>query len=50
MALKNKYGRAILVPALAEDALFWADLLLVAGTTLVNSTIGPFLGNKPVLF
>lgn len=33
-----------------EDAIDWADLLLVTGTTLVNGTIGEFLGRKPILF
>lgn len=33
-----------------EDVIAWADLLLVTGTTLVNDTIGGFLGDKPVLF
>ena len=33
-----------------EDAIQWADLLLVTGTTLVNGTIESFLGSKPVLF
>ena len=29
----------------------WADLLLATGTTLVNGTLmGPWLGNKPVIF
>ena len=42
MALKNKYGRAILVPGLTEYAVSWADLLLVTDKTLVNSSIEPF--------
>ena len=33
-----------------EDVVEWADLLFVTGTTLVNDTIGHFLGQKPVLF
>ena len=32
------------------DAIDWADLLLVTGTTIVNGTIEPFLTDKPVLF
>jgi hypothetical protein len=37
----------------AQDALAWADLLLVTGTTLANNSIGDFLQHtpqKPVLF
>lgn len=33
-----------------EDAIEWADLLLVTGTTLVNNTIGYFLKKKPLIF
>jgi hypothetical protein len=33
-----------------EDAIEWADLLLVTGTTLVNNTIGYFLEKKPLIF
>lgn len=33
-----------------EDAVEWADLLLVTGTTLVNNTIGYFLKKKPLIF
>ncbi|WP_147820956.1 Rossmann-like domain-containing protein [Salidesulfovibrio onnuriiensis] len=34
----------------AAEALEWADLLLVTGTTFANGTIDPFLSEKPVLF
>jgi hypothetical protein len=37
-------------PENTEDAIDWADLLLVTGTTLVNGTIGKFLGKKPTVF
>ncbi len=33
-----------------EDAIHWADLLLVTGTTVVNGTVNDFLGQRPVLF
>ncbi len=33
-----------------EEAIQWADLLLVTGSTLVNGTIGSFLTRKPVIF
>ncbi len=33
-----------------HEAIAWADLLLVTGTTLVNNTIEDFLVNKPILF
>jgi hypothetical protein len=37
-------------PEATDEAKEWADLLLVTGTTLVNGTIGQFLGGKPVIF
>lgn len=37
-------------PENMEDAIQWADVLLVTGTTVVNGTIERFLGTKPVLF
>jgi hypothetical protein len=37
-------------PDTYADAVQWADLLLVTGTTLVNKTVGDFLVGKPVLF
>lgn len=34
-----------------DDALEWADVVLVTGSTLANGTIGPFLTlDKPVIF
>lgn len=33
-----------------EDVIQWADILFVTGTTIVNGTIGRFLGRKPVIF
>jgi len=46
----QKFGVSIESPAQTEDAISWADLLLVTGTTLVNGTMAPFLGKKPVIF
>jgi len=46
----EKFGVMIEDPAAADDAIEWADLLFVTGTTLVNDTIGQFLRKKPVLF
>jgi hypothetical protein len=37
-------------PEATGDAVAWADLLLVTGTTLVNDTIDAFLDCKPVIF
>ncbi len=37
-------------PEATEMAIKWADIFLVTGTTLVNGTIGDFLGDKPVIF
>jgi hypothetical protein len=33
-----------------REAVEWADMLLVTGTTLANDSIGHFLNGKPVLF
>jgi len=46
----EKFGVMIEGPQAVDDAVAWADLLFVTGTTLVNDTIGQFLGRKPVLF
>jgi hypothetical protein len=46
----EKFGRIIEGPEATEEALGWADLLLVTGSTLVNGTIGTFLIGKPVIF
>jgi hypothetical protein len=45
-----KSGVAIESPEAAKDAVAWADLLLVTGTTIVNATLPEFLGSKPILF
>lgn len=37
-------------PEATADAVAWADLLLVTGTTLVNNTIDAFFGSKPIIF
>ncbi|MUM78509.1 hypothetical protein GKC30_12770 [Pseudodesulfovibrio sp. F-1] len=44
--------RGVLVegPESAAQALDWAELLVVTGTTLVNDSIGRFLVGRPVLF
>jgi hypothetical protein len=46
----RKFQVTVEGPENTDDAVHWADLLLVTGTTLVNGTIGEFLGRKPVLF
>ena len=46
----QKFQVTVEGPENTEDAIDWADLLLVTGTTLVNGTIGEFLGRKPMLF
>lgn len=45
-----KYGPRIESPDTASQALAWADLLLVTGSTIVNGTLPNFLGPKPVIF
>jgi len=47
---RQKFRVTIEGPENTEDAIRWADFLLVTGTTLVNSTIERFVGSKPVLF
>jgi uncharacterized protein (DUF4213/DUF364 family) len=37
-------------PENTEEAIDWADLLLVTGTTLVNGTLGSYLWRKPLVF
>jgi hypothetical protein len=46
----SKFGVDIEGPEAANEAMKWADLLVVTGTSLVNGTIGQFLGGKPVIF
>lgn len=46
----EKRGARIEGPDTTADAIDWADLLLVTGTTIVNGTIEQFLTDKPVLF
>jgi hypothetical protein len=45
-----KRGTLVEGPDATNDALGWADLLCVTGTTLVNDTIDMFIGDTPVLF
>ena len=46
----RKYGPLIESPDTAHEALDWADLLLVTGSTIVNGSLQDFLGPKPVIF
>ncbi len=46
----RKFRVAIEDPKVTKEAVQWADLLLVTGTTLVNGTISDFLESKPVIF
>lgn len=46
----QKFNIEIEGPENSLDAIQWADLLLVTGTTLINGTIKKFLKGKPVLF
>lgn len=45
-----RYGTEVEGPESTEAVIQWSDLLLVTGTTLVNGSIGRFIGKKPVLF
>ena len=46
----TQYQAAILGPESRDEALAWADLLVVTGSTLANDTIGDFLVDRPVIF
>jgi hypothetical protein len=46
----RKFNTLIEGPETEGEALQWADLLLVTGSTLVNNTIDQYLGGKPVIF
>lgn len=46
----QKFQVTIEGPENTEDAIGWADFLLVTGTTLVNCTIERFVGRKPFIF
>jgi len=46
----RKFGVTIEHADNTADAVNWADLLLVTGTTLANDTIGPLLNKKPIIF
>lgn len=45
-----KFGTTVEGPEKTDDAIDWADLLLVTGTTIANGTIEQFLNRKSVLF
>jgi hypothetical protein len=46
----KKFNIIVEGPENTDDAINWADLLLVTGTTIANGTIEKFLNKKPVLF
>lgn len=46
----NKSGIVVEGPENTDDALKWADVFLVTGSTLVNDSIKQFLTGKPVIF
>ena len=46
----KKFNILIEGPEKTDDAIDFADLLLVTGTTIANGTIEQFLDRKPVLF
>ena len=46
----EKFYVTIEGPEKTAEAMDWADLLVVTGTTLVNGTIGDFLEKKPLVF
>ena len=46
---KVMHGALIEGPEARAEALAWADLLLVTGSTLANGTLGDFLTGRPIL-
>jgi uncharacterized protein (DUF4213/DUF364 family) len=46
----QKFGVTIESADNTKDAVEWADLLLVTGTTLANGSITPLLDKKPIIF
>jgi hypothetical protein len=46
----KKFNIIVEGPEKTDDAIDWADLLLVTGTTIANGTIEKILNKKPVLF
>ena len=46
----RKFDTVVEGPESSTDAVAWADLVLVTGTTLVNGTIHDFLSHKSLLF
>ncbi len=47
---EDKFGVTIESPMVSPEAVAWADLLLVTGTTLVNGTLPDFLVDKSTIF
>ena len=47
---QEKFGSMVEGPEATGEAVDWAELLLVTGTTLTNNTVGRFLIGKPVIF
>ncbi len=47
---QKKYGAVVEGADKTDEAVEWADLLVVTGTTLANGTINRFLTGKPVIF
>ncbi len=45
-----RHGAPVEGPDKQEEALAWADLLVVTGSTVTNDTLGDFLTHKPVVF
>ena len=46
----EKFGVMIQGPQKTQEHIAWCDLIVVTGSTIVNSTITDFLTGKPVLF
>ncbi len=46
----QKFGVTIESAENTDDAVQWADLLLVTGTTVANGSITPLMDKKPIIF
>jgi uncharacterized protein (DUF4213/DUF364 family) len=46
----EKFGVTIQGPQDTQANMDWCDIAVVTGSTIVNDTIGAFIGDKPVIF
>lgn len=47
---QTRHGAFIEGPEKTEEAIDWAELLVVTGSTLTNDSVGQFIGRRPAIF